>query len=139
MNHSIVMTLLELLEKQHCTYACMTLTDESRFDESSKGNTRIIRDRLLNYKWSTVVGMADPQSLTTKSIVYLTMFGSWVTWLAVNSIRTKSACLYFMGYSYIMCVKIQFTYFIDLGITTWDGTSFPDLFLFDTASDRTRC
>ena len=66
MNHSIVMTLLELLEKQHCTYACMTLTDESRFDESSKGNTRIIRDRLLNYKWSTVVGMADPQSLNYK-------------------------------------------------------------------------
>lgn len=66
MNHSIGMTLLELLEKQHCIYACMTLTDESRIDESSKGNMTIIKDWLVNYKWSTVVGTANPRSLNYK-------------------------------------------------------------------------
>ena len=61
-SHSVALTLLELLERQHCTYACLTVADDSRLEENLKGNMKVIRDHLLNYKWSTVVGTADPQN-----------------------------------------------------------------------------
>lgn len=57
------MSLLELLEKQHCTYICLTLTDDSRFDDSWKENMKKLKERTSNCMWSTVIGSADPQSL----------------------------------------------------------------------------